>query len=86
MFQYTISLLVLLILILTGTVLAFKTDFEALKRPFFESLESYDPLSSNNLDEELVEAWDLFQQDVNFAVFCIILVLKLRVLVQMLRS
>ena len=54
----------LLVLILTGTVFAFKTDFESLRSPFYRTLENYDPDSNKGTDKALVEAWDEFQQDV----------------------
>ncbi len=64
--QYTVFVIILLVLIVVGVVLAFTGDLEEkLKDPLYDSLENYDPESNNSGDEALVKAWDEFQRDVS---------------------
>ena len=65
-FQYSILVFVLLVLVTVGSILALTGDLKALKAPFFETLKDYKPewVSNSAEDEALRDAWDSFQQDV----------------------
>jgi len=54
-----------LALIATGVGLGFANDLENIKKPLFDTLEDYDPLSRRENDKELVRSWDELQEDVS---------------------
>jgi hypothetical protein len=60
-----VSVLIIIVLTITAAVLTLNGNLEVLKDPFYKSLESYDPHSSNSNDKEIVQAWDSIQQDVS---------------------
>ena len=63
--QYSVLVLLIVILAIVGTVLTLNGSIEVLKEPFLDSLEEYDPEGTSSADQDIVRAWDSVQQDVS---------------------
>ena len=61
--QYSVFVLLIVILAIVGTVLTLNGSIEVLKEPFLDSLEEYDPEGTSSADQDMVNAWDSVQQD-----------------------
>ena len=64
-FKYFILVLVILIGMGVGTYFVLSGNVDALKQPFLQSLETYNPDDSSGPAKALVDVWDDFQSDVS---------------------
>ena len=66
--QYFVLVLILLVGISIGAYFILSGNIETLERPFYDSLEKYDPNDKTASGRALVDMWDDWQQQVSIAI------------------
>ena len=66
--QYFVLVLILLVGISIGAYFILSGNIETLERPFYDSLEKYDPNDKTASGRALVDMWDDWQQQVSILI------------------